>query len=81
MWKGKIFFKGKKCEKKVMLKDVFDLAEHPEKTSYEWRYKLIITGNNNHDFLKKSATPGVVDAKFVIRGIDWYIPHYTPSVD
>ena len=63
---------------RIYLKDVFGFAEHQEKATYGLGYKLTLTRNNDNAVLNKAnATP---DAKVKINAIEWYVPHYTPSM-
>ena len=62
----------------IYLKDVFGFAEHQEKATYGLGYKLTLTRNNDNAVLNKAnATP---DGKVKINAIEWYVPHYTPSM-
>ena len=63
---------------RIYLKDVFGFAEHQEKATYGLGYKLTLTRNNDNAVLNKAnATP---DGKVKINAIEWYVPHYTPSL-
>ena len=63
-------------------KNVFDFAEHQKNyLPYGLRYKLSLTRNNSIDVLKIAAAPAVADAKIEISGKDWFVPHYTPSIE
>ena len=61
-----------------MLKDVFGFAEHREKTTYGLGYKLTLIRNKNDAAVDKAA--GIADARIKIDHIQWYVPHYTPSI-
>ena len=61
-----------------MLRDVLGFAEHQEKASYGLGYKLTLTRNSNSAVLSKDNA--VNNAKIKINSIEWYIPHYTPSI-
>ena len=63
---------------RIMLKDVFDFAEHQEKATYGLAYKLTLTRNKDDVVIDKSG--GVADARLKIDHIHWYAPHYTPSM-
>ena len=77
MWKVNITFN---CGQ-LSANNVFGFSEHQEKSTEELGYKLTLTGNINNDVMNKAAAPAVVDAKIVISGIDWYVPHYAPSIE
>ena len=59
----------------IMLKDVFGFAEHQEKGTYGLGYKLTLTKNSDNAVLNKA------NATNNAKSIDWYIPHYTPSLN
>ena len=61
-----------------MLKDVFGFAEHREKSTYDLGYKLTLIRNKNDAVVDKAA--GIADARNKIDHIQWYVPHYTPSI-
>ena len=42
-------------------------------------YKLTLTRNTNNAVLNKDNATN--NAKIVINGIEWYVPHYVPSLD
>ena len=63
---------------RIMLRDVFGFAEGQEKATYGLGYKLTLTRKKDEVVIDKVA--GIVDVKFKIDHIHWYIPHYTPSV-
>ena len=69
--KGKYHFR-------IMLKDVFGFAEHQEKAAYGLGYILTLPRNKDEPVIDKAT--GVADAGFKIDHIQWYIPHYTPSI-
>ena len=58
---------------------IIGFAEHQEKATYGWGYKLTLTKNNNNAVLKKA--PGGDDVKNAVKTNDWYVPHHTPSMD
>ena len=61
-----------------MLKDIFGFAEHQEKSTYGLDYKLSLTRNRDNAVLNKGHA--IDNAKVRINSIDWFVPHYTPSV-
>ena len=67
-----------KCHVRIMLKDVFGFAEHQEKASYGLGYKLTLTRSKDGAVLDKA--PGITDAGIKLVNIQWYVPHYTPSI-
>ena len=54
------------------------MAEHQEKATYGLRYKLTLTRNNDTAVLNKDNATNI--GKIKISAIEWYVPHYTPSV-
>ena len=62
----------------IMLKDIFGFAEHQEKGTYGLGYKLTLTRNSDNAVLNKAKATN--NAKCKINSIDWYVPHYTPSL-
>ena len=64
---------------RIYLKDIFGFAEHQEKGTYGLGYKLTLTRNSDNAVLNKDNA--VNNAKIKINGLEWYIPHYTASLD
>ena len=64
---------------RIYLKDVFGFAGYQEKGTYGLGYKLSLTRNTNNAVLNKSNA--INSGKIKINAIEWYIPHYTPSVE
>ena len=63
---------------RIYLKDVFGFAEHQLKATYGLGYILTLTRDNDKAVLnKENAT---VVGKVRINAIEWYVPHYTPSI-
>ena len=60
------------------LKDVFAFAEYQEKGTYGLGYKLTLTRNSDHAVLNKANATN--NGKIKIKGLEWYIPHYTCSM-
>ena len=63
---------------KILLKDVFGFAECQEKCTYGLGYKLTQTRNKDDAVIDKAG--GVADGRMRIDRIQWYVPHYTPSI-
>ena len=63
---------------RMMLKDVFGFAEHQEKATYGLGYKLTLTRNKDEAVIDKVA--GIADGRIKIYHIQWFVPHYTPSM-
>ena len=61
-----------------MLKDIFGFAEHQEKATYGLGYKLALTRNTDNSVLNKDTT--INFGKIINNAIEWYVPHYTPSI-
>ena len=63
---------------RIYLKDVFGFSEYPEKATYGLGYKLTMTRNSDNAVLNKGNA--INNAKIKINAIEWYVPHYTPSM-
>ena len=63
---------------RIYLKDVFGFAEYQEKGTYGLGYKLTLTGNTDNSVLNKAN--GINNGKIKINVLEWYVPHYTPSI-
>ena len=63
---------------RIYLKDVFGFAEYQEKATYGLGYKLTLTRNSDNSVLNKGNA--IKNAKIKINAIEWYVPHYTPSM-
>ena len=61
-----------------MPKDVFDFAEHEEKTTYGLGSELTITKNVDNSVLNRANA--TIVGKINANSIEWYVPHYTPSI-
>ena len=66
-----------KYQVRIMLKVIFDFAEHREKATYGLGYKLTLR-NKDEAVIDKSED--IADARTKIDNIHWYVLHYTPSV-
>ena len=63
----------------IIMKKIFGFAEHQQKGTYVLGYKLTLTRNSDNAVLNKAYATN--NAKVKINSIDWYIPHYTPSLN
>ena len=63
---------------RIYLKDVFGYAEYQEKGTYGLGYKLTLTRNTDNAVLNKGHAINI--GKIKINAIEWYVPHYTPSM-
>ena len=63
---------------RVYLEDVFGFAEYQEKATYGLGYKLTMTRNTDNAVLNKGGA--ISNGKIKINAIEWYAPHYTPSM-
>ena len=62
-----------------MLKDVFGFAEHEKRATYGLGYKLNLTRNSYNSVVKKANATN--NARIKINRFEWYLPHYTPSME
>ena len=63
---------------RIYLKDVFGFAEYQEKGTYGLGYKLTLTRNTDNAVLNKGNAINL--GKVKINALEWYVPHYTPSM-
>ena len=63
---------------RIYLKDIFGFAEYQDKGTYRLGYKLTLTRNTNNAVLNKDNAINL--GRIKINGIEWYVPHYTPSM-
>ena len=63
---------------RIYLKDVFSFAEYQEKGTYGLGYKLTLTRNTDNTVLNKGNA--INNGKIKNNAIEWYVPHYTPSI-
>ena len=63
---------------RIYLKDVFGFAEYQEKGTYGLGYKLTLTKNTDTAVLNKANAINL--GKIKINALEWYVPHYTPSM-
>ena len=59
-------------------RDIFDFAEHQEKATYGLGYISTLTKNTDNSVLNKDNAFN--NAEIKINAIEWYVPHYTPSI-
>ena len=64
---------------RVYLGDIFGFAEYQEKGTYGLGYKVTLTRNSNNAVLNKDNA--VANAKIKINALEWYVPHYIPTID
>ena len=64
---------------RIYLKDVFGFAEHQQVGTFGLGYKLTLTRNTDNAVLNKNNATN--NAKIVINSIEWYVPHYVPSLE
>ena len=62
----------------IMLKGIFGFAEHQQKDTFGLGYKLTLIRNKDVAVIDKAA--GLANAGIKIDYINWYVPHYTPSI-
>ena len=67
-----------KYHDRIYLKNVIGYAEYQEKATYGLGYKLTLTRNSDNAVLNKGNA--INNAKVRINAIEWYVPHYTPSI-
>ena len=67
---------------RIYLKDVFGFAEYQQTGTFGLSYRLTLTRKtrktDNAVLNKNDATN---NAKIKINGIEWYVPHYIPSLE
>ena len=61
-----------------MLGNFFGFADHQEKATNCLGYQLTLTRSKDHAVTDKAA--GIADAGIKVDHIQWYVPHYTPSI-
>ena len=60
------------------LRDLFGFVDYQEKRTYELGYKFTLTRNTDNAVLNKGNA--IDKDKVKINAIEWYVPHYTPSI-
>ena len=68
----------RKYHVRIHLRDVFGFAESQEKATYGLGYKLTLTRNTDNAVLNKENA--INNGKTKFNAIEWYVPHYTPSM-
>ena len=68
----------KKYQVRIYLKDVSGFAKYQEEATYGLGYKLTLTKNTDNAVLNKANATN--NGKIKINAIEWYVPHYTPSM-
>ena len=63
---------------RIYLKDVFGFAEYQETGTFGLSYRLTLTRITDNAVLNKNDATN--NAKIKINGIEWYVPHYVPSI-
>ena len=63
---------------RIYLKDIFGYAEYQQKGIFGLGYKLTLTRNSDNVVLNKGNAINI--GKIKINVIEWYVPHYTPSI-
>ena len=64
---------------RIYLKDVFGFAEYQETGTFGLSYRLTLPRNSDNTVLNKNNA--TANAKIKINGIEWYVPHYEPSLE
>ena len=64
---------------RIYLRDIFGFAEYQEKGTYGLGYKFTLTRNSDNAVLNEDNA--VANAKIKINALEWYVPHYIPSID
>ena len=62
-----------------MLKYIFGIVEYHEKATFGVGYRLTLTRKSHNVVLNKCKAAN--NGKIKIHSIDWYIPHYAPSIE
>ena len=63
---------------RIYLEDVFGFAERQHKGTFGLGLKLTLTISTDNAVLNKGNA--IDNAKIKINAIEWYVPHYTPSI-
>ena len=64
---------------RIYPKEVFGFAEYQETGTFGLSYRLTLTKNTDNAVLNKDNATN--NAKIKINGIEWYVPHYVPSLE
>ena len=68
----------RKYHVRISLKNVFGFSEYQEKATNGLGYKLTLTRNTDKAVLNEANATN--NGKIKINAIEWYVPHYTPSM-
>ena len=63
---------------KIFLKDIFGFIQLQEKATFGLGNKLTLTGISDNAVLNKDNAINIGNIKII--AIEWYVPHYTPSI-
>ena len=63
---------------RIFVKNDFSFSQHQGKGTFGLGYKLTLTRNTDNAVLNKGNA--INNGKFKINAIEWYVPHYTPSI-
>ena len=63
---------------RIFLKENFGFAEYHEKATFALSYKLSLAKNSDNAVLSKVNATNI--GKVKLDSIEWYVPHYTPSI-
>ena len=64
---------------RIYLNDIFGFTEHQEKATYGLGYELTLLRATDNAVLNKTNATAIV--KIRLHSIEWYVPHYTASVE
>ena len=64
---------------RIYLRYIFGFAEHQGTATYGLGYKLTLTRNSDNAVLNKANA--TINAKSKINSLEWYVPHYIPSLN
>ena len=62
----------------ILLQDIFGFVQYQQSGNYGLGYKLTLTRNSDNAVLNKANATN--NAKIKINSIDWYVPHFAPSL-
>ena len=62
-----------------MLDDIFGFCGNQDKATCGLGYRLTISGNSDNAVLNRGNA--INNTKIKIKSIDWYVKHYTPSIE
>ena len=64
---------------RICLRDIFGFAEHQETATFGLGYNLTLTRNTDNAVLNEDNATN--NAKIKIIALEWYVPHFTPSLE